>query len=217
MNQMTPEQQAQMMGMLANMLGINNGNQFQPQQPQQHNVGLPIGVYGRDHKGIFLAKSVNDLTSWDETVLAEDGGTHEGLKVFFCNMKELKKNEKSFSRRKSYMARFEIMRARGRNPLNEVINVFMKDEHSHIPYLNPREWDNRLEEVTFRNIDDDTVQRFRINTVTFGGEIISDSIHQKCINILSRLKGLYVYNIDGTEYDEEGPYNVSDESTEDDK
>ena len=205
---MTQEQQALLAG-LANLLGINPNQQIAPQMQQSNqNLGLPIGVYGRDHKGVFLAKSVNDLTTWDETVLAEDGGTHDGLKVFFCNMKELKKNEKSFSTRKSYMARFEIMRPRGRNPINEVINVFMKDEHSHIPYLNPRAWDSRTEEVVFRNIDDDTKQRFRINIVTFDGELISDSIHAKCVNILNRLKGLYTYTVDGIEYDEDGPYNV---------
>ena len=197
-------EQMQMMAMMASMFG--QAAPTQNNQPVAATIGMPIGVYGVDHKGVFLAKSVNDLTSWNETVLAADGGTHEGLKVHYCKMDAMKKNDKSFSTRKSYMARFEICRPRGRNPINEVINVFMKDEHSHIPYLDPREWDSRMEEVRFRNLDDDAVSTFRINIVTFNGEVISDDIHRKCVNILDRLKGLFVYTVDGAEYDEDGLY-----------
>ena len=216
MNQLTQDQQAQMMQMMASMFGMQTS---QPQQNfgqpqvntiQQPAIGLPIGCYGRDHRGVFLAETVNALASWTETVLAKDGGTHEGLKVKFIETKATKKSDKSFSSRKGYMARFEICKPRGRNPINEVINIFMKDEFSHIPYLDPREWDNNMEEITFRNIDDDTVAKFRINIITFNGEIISDDIHRKCVNILDRLKGLYVYKVDGVEYDEDGPYGVED-------
>lgn len=197
-------EQMQMMAMIANMFGAQAP--AQNNQPVAPAIGLPIGVYGRDHNGVFLAETVNALTSWNETVLAKDGGTHDGLKVHYCKMDKMKKNDKSFSQRTGYMARFEICRPRGRNPINEVVNVFMKDEFSHIPYLDPREWDSKIEEVRFRNLDDDTVSTFRINIVTFNGEIISDDIHRKCVNILDRLKGLFVYTVDGAEYDEEGLY-----------
>jgi hypothetical protein len=219
MNQLTQEQQAQMMNMMASMFGMQpaqpqqNFGQSQAFQSQPQSVGLPIGCYGRDHHGVFLAESVDALTSWTETVLAKNGGTHDGLKVKFIELKQLKKNDKSYSERKGYMARFEICKPRGRNPINEVINIFMKDETSHVPYLDPRLWDNRTEEVVFRNIDDDTKNKFRINIITFDDEIISDDIHRKCANILDRLKGLYVYTVDGVEYDEDGPYGADDDAT----
>lgn len=208
---MTNEQQAILAG-LANLLGINPNQPLQnaaPQQ-QQHSVGLPIGVYGRDHNGVFLANSVNELVSWDETVLAKDGGTNDGIKIFFCNMKEMKKSEKQFSDRQSYMARFEVMCPRGKNPINEVVNIFMKDKFSHIPYLDPRKWGVDEVTVNFRNIDDDAIRPFRLVVVTFDRQPISDDIHSKCRNLLKRLKGLWVYRVDGVEFDEEGPYSEED-------
>lgn len=206
---MTQEQQALLAG-LANLLGINPTQPLQnaAHAQQQSTVGLPIGVYGRDHNGVFLANSVNELVSWDETVLAKDGGTNDGIKIFFCNMKEMKKNEKQYSDRQSFMARFEVMCPRGKNPVNEVVNIFMKDKYSHIPYLDPRKWSIDEVVVNFRDIDDEEKKPrpFRLVVVSFDGAPISDDIHSKCRNLLKRLKGIWVYRVDGIEYDEEGPY-----------
>lgn len=202
-------EQMQLMQLFAGMLGMNNQPQQQQQQPS--NVGLPIGVYGRDHNNVFLAESVNNLVSWDETVLAKDGGTHSGLKLYFVETKALAKNDKSYSDRITYMARFEVMCARGTNPINEVVNIFMKDQHSHIPYLDPRKWGVSEVPIVFRNIDDDTKRTFRLIMVTFDGKPISDDVHRKCVNILGRLKGFWVYTDGGIEYDEDGPY--SEEET----
>ena len=178
------------------------GQAAQPFQQPQTVVNLPYGCTGQRHDGVYLAKSVNDLYSWEDHVQAEDGGTYKGVKVFYVGQDETKKSSKSFSTRQGYMARFEISVAGGRNPMNEVVNIFMKDKTAYRPYLDPAKWNVLHEVVEFRSEDEKEPDRkFKINLVEFDGELISDDTQRRCKHLQSRVGGLYVCYIDGKEFD----------------
>ena len=172
-----------------------------PQPVYATQTAFPIGVTGVDHRGIMKANSVNDLLSWEDHVQAADGGTHKGMKIMFISCDPTKKSDKSWSKREQYMARFEISRAGGRNPMCEVINIFMKDTRAYVPYLDPTKWSARNEEILFTSEDEDEpTRRAKLNMISFNGELISDDVHRKCTNMLSRLKGSYVYTFEGKTY-----------------
>ena len=186
---------------LLSILGAGQpaGTGIVAQTPAQ-TVKLPFGCYDVDYKGRYLAKSVNELNTWEETVLCEDGGTHQGVKIRFIDIKSVKKSDKAYSQRKSQIARFEISRAGGRNPMNEVVNVFIKGEGDHTAYLDPTKWEVTRKLIEFKNIEDaNDVRVARLNMVTFMDELISDSPERKAIVIAKRLGEDYVCFIDGVQ------------------
>lgn len=203
MNGLTPEQAQQLLTMLgvtpnAGQQGgignVANQQQFVAQQ------ALPVGCIAMRHDGVFIAESVKDLYTWENHVEAKDGGTYKGVMVHYIGTEATKKSEKSFSRREIWMARFEIARAGGRNPMNEVINIFMKDELAYRPYLNPKLWSASFEEVEFRSEDEaEPPRKFRVNLIRFDGELISDDTIRKCKHIASQIKGMYVPYVNGKE------------------
>lgn len=154
-------------------------------------VELPVGCTGK-RGGFFIADSVDSLYSWEDPVIAMDGGTYDGIKVKYCGQDPIKRSDKSFSTRKGWMARFEISKVNGRNPVNQVVNIFMKEEFAYRPYLNPQKWSIETDVVTFTSPDDQEPDRLmRIQMVSFDDELISDDIKRKCASIFERLKGLY--------------------------
>lgn len=165
-------------------------------------VRLPYGCTECIGDKIYFAKSVDDLTSWDNHVECGDGGTFEGLKVKFLSVKKINKSDKQFSTRDGYMARFEISRAGGKNPMNEVINIFVKQENDYKPYLNPAKWAVKVETIEFRSEEpDEEPRKFRLNMVHFMGELISDDVMRKARHIRKRVTGMYTLFIDGEEVD----------------
>ena len=202
---MITEQQEALLQGLANLLGMGTASPAADGAKPAFNLNtqsarsdLPMGCVGIKANGVYLAESVNDLYSWDEHVEAKDGGTYKGLKVRFIEVKEQKRSEKSFSRRDGFMARFEISRAGGKNPLNEVINIFLKEDLAYRPYLDPAKWAAKNEIVEFRSEDDKEPDRkMRLNMIYFNNELISDDLMRKVDHIQKRLGGLYEAFIDG--------------------
>jgi len=169
---------------------VQQTQQFQP--VQQPNIMYPPGVIGVDHNGHLRAVSVDDLYDWDATVFADDGGTHKGLRVKFVSVVPREKRETDWSQRDQFMARFEISKAGSKNPMNEVVNVFIKDEVSYRPYMNPLKWSHTVEVLEFKSDDpDDDDRTARLNMISFAGELISDSIERKVENLMERFGGLY--------------------------
>ena len=163
---------------------------------------LPFGCTGKLPNGYYVAKDVNDLSTWDDNVICENGGTCEGVKVMFMGIKATKRSEKSFSSRDGWMARFEICKAGGRNPMNEVVNIFVKQEKDYKPYLNPANWSVKQAIVVFKSEETTEPDRtFRYNMIYFMDELISDSILRKSQHIGKRLGGMYECFVDGVKLD----------------
>ena len=174
--------------------GVNNGAQVANQTTEV----FPPGVTGKIG-GVYQAESVNDLYEWENHVQAKDGGTYRGLKVRFVSVEETK----STTKRKNYLARFEVCKVDGRNPMNEVVNIFCKDDQTlYRPYLNAAKWGHRKQEVVFKSEDPGEPERImRMNMLTFDGELISDDAKRKCKYVLTQLGGLYDAYIDGVKLD----------------
>lgn len=166
----------------------------------QPKVRLPYGCTEMIADGIYAAKNVNDLNSWENHVECEDGGTYKGIKILYIRTEPIKRSEKSYSLRDGFMARFEISRAGGRNPMNEVINVFVKRENDYKPYLDPAKWSVKQEIAVFESEEaEEQPRKFRLNMIYFMNELISDSVERKCSHIAKRLKGMYTCTVSGEE------------------
>jgi len=196
------QNQQEILTALANLLfpqGAGAQQQAQPIQVTQPKAYLPNGCIGIIADGHYFAKSANDLTSWEHHVDCEDGGTYNGVKILFLGpVKPVKKSDKSFSLRDGFMARFEISKAGGRNPMNEVVNIFVKNENDYKPYLNPAKWNVKQVIAVFKSEEADEPERkYRLNMIHFQDELISDSEERKCTHLQKRLGGMYEPYING--------------------
>jgi len=175
--------------------GATNAQTFNA-QPQS--AYLPIGCTHVLPDGRYIGKDVNELVTWDNHVECENGGTYMGIKVMYLGLKPIKHSEKSFSSRDGQMARFEICKAGGRNPMNEVINVFIKHEGDYKPYLNPKNWAVKSEVIVFKSEEPAEEDRiFRPKMIYFMDELISDSLERKAAHIAKRVGGMYECYIAG--------------------
>jgi hypothetical protein len=179
------------------------------QQIMQPAFQLPYGVDERREtpKGvIFVGKDVNDLVSWDDHVQCDNGGTYDGIKVLFIGCKKTNRSDKSFSSRDGWICRFEICKPGGRNPMNEVVNIFVKHENDYKPYLDPARWSAKKVAIEFKSEEPGEKPReMRVNMIYFDNELISDQVERKAKHILERLDGMYTCYIDGKaqDFDEE--------------
>jgi len=193
-----------LLGLLSQILA--GGNSAMPNNPAQSATATPVimpyGCTGILRESQYTANLVNDLNSWDEHVICSDGGTYKGLKVMFIHIKPTKKSDKSYSTRDGYIARFEVAKAGGRNPMNEIVNIFLKNENDYKPYLDPAKWAVKVERIEFRSEDESQPQRkFNLNMIYFGGELLSDSAERKADYLSKRVDASYACYIDGELYE----------------
>lgn len=147
---------------------------------------FPMGVTGRDHRGVYTAESVNELFTWDDHVQAKDGGTYEGSKVYFVAVKKLNKSDKVRSKRDLWIATFNVSRPEGRNVINELVNIFIKNELDYRPYLTPEKWSYDPITIDFISGDDkEKPKKVRVKIHSFDGVPVSDSVESKCRYLLS--------------------------------
>jgi hypothetical protein len=173
-------------------------------KPSQTPAFIPFGCTRlvktlSDGTSVYESDSVDNLISWDDHVYAKDGGTFKGLKIKFIGVKPTNKSDKSLSSRGAWCARFEVSKAGGRNPLNEVVNIFVKAEKDYLPYMQPEKWSHKRVAFDFRSVEADEVDRkARLNFIYFDRELISDSETRKLKYQLDRLGGMYECYAEGS-------------------
>lgn len=169
--------------------GLIKADDVVSQQAQQSVAvtKLPIGVIGTDYDGVFMAKSVNELTTWDNYVRAEDGGTYKGMKIRYIETVEVERRRSDYKKKTNsqikgnYMAVFYVAVPDGRNAPSQTINVYVNDEYNYKVYLDPKKWSLEVVEITMKSKNADEKDRtVHTKTLYFNGTPVTDSLEKVC-------------------------------------